>query len=122
LKITFQADANLKPAIEQGLRRREPAIDFRGAKGIYSDGTPDPEVLRIAAEAGRVLVTGDLRTMATHSKEFVAEYDSPGVLLISSNRTIGQTIDALITFWLDWSAEEVRNQIRWLPYPGVSSD
>ncbi len=32
--------------------------------------------------------------MAKHFEQFIAETDSPGVLLISSNRTIGQTIDA----------------------------
>jgi hypothetical protein len=39
LKITFQADANLDPEIGRGLRRKEPAIDFRGAAGVIPDGS-----------------------------------------------------------------------------------
>ena len=78
---------------EGGLRRREPAIDFRGVAGVIRDGTPDPEVLRIAAEAGRVLVTSDLRTMRIHFREFVAEHESPGVVQVPSSRSIGAVIE-----------------------------
>ena len=49
MSIRFQADANLNPEIGNGLRRREPAIDFRNALGVIADGTLDPEVLRMAA-------------------------------------------------------------------------
>ena len=71
MKIAFQADAELNPEIERGLRRREPAIDFRGAKGVIPAGTSDPEVLRIAAEAGRVLVTRDVATIPITSDIFL---------------------------------------------------
>ena len=53
LSLRFQADADLNPAIGRGLRRREPSLDFRSASGVIPDHTPDPEVLRIAAEARR---------------------------------------------------------------------
>ena len=72
MRIRFQADADLDPAIGKGLLRREPAIDFQAAAGVIPDGTPDPAVLRLAAEGGRVLVTGDLRTMRVHFEEFIA--------------------------------------------------
>jgi hypothetical protein len=45
----------------RGLRRREQAIDFRGA--ARRDGTSDSDVLLLAAEAGRVLVSKDIGTM-----------------------------------------------------------
>jgi predicted nuclease of predicted toxin-antitoxin system len=115
LKIAFQADADLNPEIETGLRRREPAIDFRGTKGVIPDGTPDPEVLRMAADAGRVLVTRDVATMPDHFQRFLRHQDSPGLLLIPSNKHLGSVIDGLLRAWLSWPAEEMRNQIRWLP-------
>ena len=115
MKIAFQADASLDPDIGRGLRRREPSIDFRGAVGVIPDGTPDPRVLHIAADSGRVLVTGDLRTMRVHFREFVAERESPGVLLIPSSRSIGAAIDGLLAVWLTWSPDDLRNQVRWLP-------
>jgi hypothetical protein len=49
---------------------------------VIPEGAPDPEVLRIAAAAGRVLFTGDLRTMRLHFRDFVAEHESPGVVQV----------------------------------------
>jgi predicted nuclease of predicted toxin-antitoxin system len=122
LKIAFQADADLNPEIATGLRRREPAIDFHGAHGIIPDATADGEVLRIAAEAGRVLVTPDVATMPGHFADFVADSESPGVLLIPSTRMIGDVIEGVLEVWLAWSAEDIRNQIRWLPELSVPPD
>jgi hypothetical protein len=114
LKITFQADADLDPDIGRGLRRREPSIDFRGAGGVIPDATPDPEVLRIAADADRVLVTGDLGTMPRHFQTFVAQRESPGVLLVPSSRSIGAAIEGLLLVWLTCCPDDLRNQLRWL--------
>src|SRR5438105_3319409 len=100
----------MNPEIGQGLRRREPAIDFRAAAGVIPDGTPDTEVLQIAAEAGRVLVTRDVSTMPDHFERFVAERESPGILLIPSRRSIGAVIEGLLKVWLTWTAEDLRNR------------
>ena len=115
MKIAFQADADLDPDIGRGVRRREPALDFRQATGIIPDGTPDGEVLRVAADARRVLVTRDVRTMLVHFRSFAAERESPGVLLIPSSRSTGDAIEGLVKVWLSWTREDLRNQIRWLP-------
>jgi hypothetical protein len=115
LRITFQADADLDPDIGRGSRRREPSLDFRNAAGIIPDGTPDAEVLRVAADAGRVLVTRDVRTMWVHFQQFVAERESPGVLLIPSSRSTGAAVEGILMVWLTWTPEDLRNQIRWLP-------
>jgi hypothetical protein len=115
LKITFQADANLDPDIGRGLRRREPSIGFQAAADAIPDGAPDSDVLRIAADAGRVLVTRDVRTMWVHFKSFTTKRESPGVLLIPSSRSIHAIIDGLLIVWLTWTPEDMRNQVRWLP-------
>jgi predicted nuclease of predicted toxin-antitoxin system len=60
LSFRFQADADLNPEIGRGLRRREPSIDFRAAAEVIADGTADLEVLQIAADDGRVLVSRDV--------------------------------------------------------------
>jgi len=90
-------------------------VDFRGAAGVIPDGTPDPTVLQVAANAGRVLVTGDVRTMRVHLESFVMRRDSPGVQLIPSSRSIGAAIEGLLIVWLTWTPEDLRNQARWLP-------
>jgi len=115
LSLTFQADADLNPAIGRGLRRREPSIDFRAAAGVIPDGTPDPDVLRIAAEVGRVLVSRDVGTMPGHFAEFIRHQESPGLLIIHSRRPIGSVIEALLLVWMTWTEEELRNRARWLP-------
>jgi hypothetical protein len=115
LSFRFQADADLNPEIGRGLRRREPAIDFRAAVGVIADGTPDSEVLQIAADDGRVLVSRDVTTMPEHFAGFVAQHESPGMLLIPSRRSIGTVIDGLFIVWLTWTPEDLRNQARWLP-------
>jgi hypothetical protein len=71
-------------------------LDFRAAAGVLPDSTPDPDVLQIAAEAGRVLVTRDITTMPDHFERFVAERESPGLLLIPSCRPIGAVIEGLL--------------------------
>ncbi|HME05436.1 MAG TPA: hypothetical protein VKG25_00240 [Bryobacteraceae bacterium] len=115
MSLRFQADADLNPEIGRGLRRREPAIDFRSAVGVIADGTPDLEVLQIAADDGRVLVSRDVTTMPAHFARFVGRQESPGMLLISSRKSIGNVIEGLLLVWLTWTPEDLRNQARWLP-------
>jgi Domain of unknown function (DUF5615) len=115
LSLRFQADADLNPEIGRGLRRREPSLDFQGAVGVILDGTPDPEVLRIAAGLGRVLVSRDVTTMPGHFERFVMQNQSPGLLLIPSRRSSGAVIDGLLEVWLTWSPEELSNRLRWVP-------
>ena len=60
-------------------------------------------------------MTGDVRTMAVHLKAFVAQKDSPGVILIPPSRSIAEMIDSLIFVWLHWTEDEVKNRVCWLP-------
>ena len=115
MRIRFQADANVDPDIGLGLQRRESTVDYRLAWGVIPDGMRDPDVLGLAAEDDRVLVTNDLRTMPTHFADFIVGRDSPGLLLVPPRISIGETIEGLLMCWLSWTAEEMRNQIRWLP-------
>jgi Domain of unknown function (DUF5615) len=81
VSIRFLADADLDYAIVQGVRRREPAIDFKSANDAGLEGSPDVGVLEVAAEEGRVLVSHDKGAMPIH---FAARshhgLKSPGVL------------------------------------------
>jgi hypothetical protein len=115
LKIRFQADADIDPDIRKGLLRREPSIDFRPAAGTIADGTLDPEVLAIAADDHRVLISSDLRTMSVHFQNFIATRESPGILLIPSSRSIGAAIEGLLFVWLNWAPVDLRNRVSWLP-------
>lgn len=115
MRIRFQADADIDPDIRKGLLRREPSVDFQPAAGIIADGTLDPEVLAIAADDNRVLVSGDLRTMSVHFQDFIARGESPGILLIPPSRSIGAAIEGLLFVWLNWTPVDLRNRVSWLP-------
>lgn len=114
MKVRFQADVNLDADIGRGLQRRERSLDYRFAVGVVPDGMPDHDVLRLAADDDRVLVSSDLR-MPKHFADFIAIRDSPGLLLVLPRMSIGETIEGLFLCWLSWTAEEMRNQIRCLP-------
>jgi hypothetical protein len=122
LKIRFQADCDLDPDIGRGLIRRESKIDWSSAQGRFPDGTLDLEVLGICADAGRVLVSRDVRTLPRHFAAFTADHTSPGIILLPSGITIGVAIERLLIAWLSWTAEEMVNQIRWLPDAAESDD
>jgi hypothetical protein len=115
LKIAFQADANLDPDVGRGLCRREPSVDFQDHVGVIPEGMPDIEVLRLAAGSGRVLVSADVRTMLVQFREFIAQNDSPGLILVPSARPIGSVIEGLLLVWLNWMPNNIRNQAVWLP-------
>lgn len=113
MRIRFQSDADLNPAIGRGWARREPAIDWRAAQKFIPDATPDTEVLQLA-EDGRVLVPRDAKTMPRHFAAFTTARSSPGVILVPVSVTVGEAIEDLLVMWLSGTAEDIENQIWWL--------
>lgn len=115
MKVRFQADADLNAEIVAGVLRREPRIDFRSADEARLRGVPDPQVLALAAEEGRILVTHDRRTMPRHFAEFIREHNSPGVFIIGQNVSVRAAIEELLIVWAASDREEWRNLIVALP-------
>ncbi len=115
MRPRFQADADFNNKILAGVRRREPAIDFRSAWDGEVIGLSDPEVLRSASEAARILVSHDRRTMPGHFATFIKGQPSPGVLIVSQELEIGTAIDDLILVWATTGASEWVNRIGYLP-------
>jgi predicted nuclease of predicted toxin-antitoxin system len=115
-KIRFQADADLKQAIVTGTIRRQPSIDFQSANAAGLEGKKDPEVLAIAAQESRVLVTHDRKTMPAEFGKFIESQTSSGVLILSQNMSVSEAIEALILIWEASSAEEWINQIMSIPF------
>jgi hypothetical protein len=98
-----------------GLRRREPSLDFVDAHDGGVIGIPDPEVLEVAAESGRVLVSHDRRTMPGHFADFVARRSSPGLIIVSQDLDIGTAIEDLLLLWAGTDSSEWIDQIGFLP-------
>jgi hypothetical protein len=82
---------------------------------VTPDSTPDPEVLKLAAEAGRVLVLADVKTMLFHFAEFIVHRESPGIVVIPLSRSMPEVIESLLLVWLNWTPDRLRNPVLWLP-------
>jgi hypothetical protein len=72
----------------------------------------DPEVLALAAEHHRVLVSHDVGTMPAHFRAFRnAGRQSPGVFLIPQSLDVGNAIDELLLAWVASDASEWENRL-----------
>jgi len=90
-------------------------MDFSSALQAELVGLPDPEVLAVAAQAGRILVTHDFRTMPIHFADFLQTTASPGVLLVPQRMPVSEAVDQLILIWAASDADEWLNRIWRLP-------
>ncbi|MBI1873896.1 MAG: DUF5615 family PIN-like protein [Acidobacteria bacterium] len=115
MKPRFLADANLDQAIVEGVRRREPSIDFLTGHAAGIERMTDPEVLALAMREKRILVSHDLRTMPRHFREFVARRSGPGVFLISQALPVASAIEELLLIWTASDQSEWENQLTYLP-------
>ena len=116
MSLRFLADADLNRAIVIGVREREPALDFITATEADLEGQGDPDVLEIAANQGRVLVSHDTSTMPVHfSARVRSGRTSPGVFLARQRTSVGQIVDALLLVWSASSPAEWAGQIHYLP-------
>lgn len=98
-----------------GVKRREPGIDFRSAQSAQLEGIEDSTVLEIAARESRILVSHDYGTMPRHFRDFVARQVSPGVILISQELPVGIAVESLIMLWSASEAREWENHLTYFP-------
>jgi predicted nuclease of predicted toxin-antitoxin system len=115
MKIRLQADADFNMEIVAGVLRREPSIDFRSAEEAHLRGLPDPEVLALAAQEHRILVTHDRRTMPRHFADFIRHDTSPGVFIIAQHVSVRMAIEELLLVWAASDSEEWLNLMIELP-------
>ena len=115
MRVCFQADADLNVAIVLAARRREPIIDFQTAAEAGLAGRLDLDVLAMAAQRGRVLVTHDQWTMPRHFGQFISQQVSAGVLVVPQHLQISVVVDELLMIWGASEAEEWTNRITHLP-------
>ena len=115
MRVRFQADADLDGRVIRGLRRAEPAVDIRTATDAGLEGLTDSEVLRIAGDSGRILVSQDRRTMPLHFSRYVAGAQSPGVILLREAIPIATAIEELALIWNASDAAEWTDRLIWIP-------
>ncbi len=113
MRVRFQADADLDGRILRGLQRTAPGVNIRTAADAGLTGLEDLEVLRAAADSGRILVSQDRRTMPSHFARFISARQSPGVILLREEIPIGTAIEELELIWSASEAEEWFNRLVW---------
>lgn len=115
MKVRFQADADLNQTILLAAVRKEPGIDFRSAGEAGLRGVPDDQVLARAAEANRILLSHDGKTMPDEFGRFVEAEESPGLILIPQHLPVSRAVEELILVWAATDPEEWINRVCWLP-------
>jgi len=115
MRVRFQADADLDGRTLRGLRRAPPEVEVRTSGDAGLAGLGDPEVLRITADSGRILVSQDRRTMPAHFARFTSGAQSPGVILLREATPISTAIEELVLIWNASEAEEWAGRLVWIP-------
>jgi hypothetical protein len=72
-------------------------------------------VLALAAQAGRVLVTHDRKTMPKNFAAFIVHTSSSGVVVIPQKLPVRAAVEDLLLIWTASEAEEWINRIQVLP-------
>lgn len=115
MRPRFQGDADFNHKIVVGLRRREPAIDILSAHEGGVVGVLDPEMLIIASESGRILISHDRKTMPSYFIRIRETRSSPGLIIVAQNLDIGAAIEDLVLIWAAADAEEWAERIGFVP-------
>jgi hypothetical protein len=79
-------------------------------------GSKDPDILLWAERCGRVLVTNDRATMATHlANHLKAGHHSPGVLVLRPNMPLAQLVFDLAMVAHAGDPAVIRDRIEFIP-------
>ncbi len=102
--------------IVRGLQRVQPGIELQTAFEAGLEGLPDLEVLAIAAQSNRILLSHDNRTMPIHFATFLqGGQHSPGVFIISQKVSVRDAVELLHLAWQASQPSEWLDRLEHLP-------
>jgi len=114
--MKFLADENFDNRLVRGLLRRHPGLDIIRVQDLAIAGADDPTVLAWAAQAGRILLTHDERTIPNYAYERLADGQTiAGVIVASDSLAISTVIENVLLIVECSSAAEWINQLQRLP-------
>jgi hypothetical protein len=109
-------DQNLDHRILRGLTSRIPQLDAVTAFEIGMSEATDPELLAWAAQAGRVIVTHDRKTMTAHTADLLTKGETTaGLLVVLPRIPLHQAITDLELMITCSDNADWFNVIRYLP-------
>ena len=114
--VRLLVDQDFDHDILRGLIRRIPNLDVVTAHQIGLSAASDPELLAWAAEAERLIITHDRKTMPSHAADRMATGGRiSGVIIVPRQLPMRQVIDELEVIVLCSHENEWKNIILYLP-------
>ena len=112
----FLADHNFNEHILEGLARRGHQLDVIRARTIGLTTASDDEMLKVAAELDRVILTHDKATLVPRAFGRVADgLRMPGVVVVRATLPIGQSIEGIELRLECLSDSEWSDEVQWVP-------
>ena len=112
--LRFLADEGFHHAITHQLRERGVDVITSQEAGLVR--TPDPDILKWAAEQDRIVITNDVSTMPDHAyARMQAALPMPGVFVAQQSTGIGVIVEELHTIAACSLNREWDSQVRYIP-------
>jgi hypothetical protein len=114
--LRFATDEDFNNRILRGLLRRQSDLDIVRIQDRHLSGADDPDILEWVSHERRVLLTHDVSTMSAHAYERIrAGQSTAGLIEVPQSMSIGQAIEDILTIAECSTAEELENQVQYLP-------
>ncbi len=114
--LRLVSDEDFNGHVVAGVCRSYPEIDLVRAQNVGLSGHKDPQILAWAAEAGRIVLTNDRRTMLGFAIQRVAAgLPMPGLFVMRPRTSIQDAIEAVTMVALASDQANWDKQIEWLP-------
>jgi hypothetical protein len=96
--IRLLADENFNGRIVRGLKQQRPQLDLVRVQDLGLTGLPDPDLLEFAADAGRIFLSHDAKTIPAYAYERVRRgWPMPGVFMVRDRpEAIGEAVEEII--------------------------
>ena len=95
--LRLLGDENFSGDIVRGLLLRNPRLDVVRVQDVGLAGADDPDILKWAAENGRIVLTHDRATMAEYAYERVVSGERmPGVFIVNDRFPVGRAIEEIL--------------------------
>jgi len=116
MTLQFAADENFNNDIIRGLQRRDPDFNIVRIQDTEAYQAEDPIVLQWVSDNNCLLLTHDVKTMAKHVYERIAEGRfTSGVFVIKDSLPIGKVIEEILAINEASEADEWSNKVIYLP-------
>lgn len=114
--LRLMTDEDFNGHVVRGVFRMLPELDLVRVQDIGLLSASDPEVLAVAADDGRMLLTHDARTMPVHAYDRVrAGEPMPGVIVCPQSMSIGDTVEDVTLLAECSETGEWKNKVVYLP-------